>query len=131
MTYANIAAAFNKLITLCNPMKKHKSSLKYHLVFRSQRTDHVKRQKYALKELNTIVLKAIIENSSVAIDPMTQEMADAKLQKFKPNSITKIRNRCIISGKSSTIAPFRVSRIILKELASFGKVPGLSKALNR
>lgn len=44
------------------------------------------------------------------------------------SSITRIKNRCIITGRSKSIYRFfKLSRIQLREFASQGLLPGLSK----
>jgi small subunit ribosomal protein S14 len=44
-------------------------------------------------------------------------------------SPTRSRNRCQITGRSrGTLRKFKVSRIMLRELALAGQIPGLKKA---
>nr|YP_009861061.1 30S ribosomal protein S14 [Jaagichlorella hainangensis]QKJ84917.1 30S ribosomal protein S14 [Jaagichlorella hainangensis] len=44
-------------------------------------------------------------------------------------SITQIKNRCVISGRARSILRFcRLSRIVLRDKASRGLIPGASKA---
>jgi len=44
-------------------------------------------------------------------------------------SPVRLRNRCQLTGRSrGTLRKFKVSRIMLRELALAGKIPGLKKA---
>lgn len=45
------------------------------------------------------------------------------------SSLTRVCNRCLISGrKRAYYRRFKVSRIVLRELASSGQLPGVKKA---
>ncbi len=45
------------------------------------------------------------------------------------SSATRHRNRCELTGRArGTYRKFKLSRIKLRELGSFGKIPGLTKA---
>ena len=47
----------------------------------------------------------------------------------RDSSPTRSRNRCQLTGRSrGVLRKFKVSRIMLRELALTGKVPGLKKA---
>jgi len=55
----------------------------------------------------------------------------AKFEKMKkePKFSTRRQNRCEITGRSRGVyRKFRVSRIVLRELALRGMVPGMRKA---
>jgi ribosomal protein S14 len=47
--------------------------------------------------------------------------------KRKKGTITRIRNRCIISGRSRILGTFGLSRISFRRLAGLGQIPGLVK----
>lgn len=48
---------------------------------------------------------------------------------FKNSSITKIKNKCLISGRNrSVLKKFRLSRMFLKNLGVSGYINGLRKA---
>jgi ribosomal protein S14 len=53
-----------------------------------------------------------------------------KLSKLPRNSsLTRIRNRCIVSGRARSVYRlFHISRIVLRELASGGRILGLKKS---
>lgn len=148
----------------------------FDLAFRSQITDLKRREKYALKELRTRVLKAILEkepgrlstNINFPNRPSTVDhllaplwgskkadhrylisaaeykkrnlafdggairiLAENQLQGLKQNTLTRIRNRCVLSGRSSTLRKFRLSRIAFRELAGSGKLQGVTKRLQK
>ena len=47
----------------------------------------------------------------------------------RDSSPTRSHNRCQITGRSKgTLRKFKISRIMLRELALAGKIPGLKKA---
>jgi small subunit ribosomal protein S14 len=44
-------------------------------------------------------------------------------------SPTRLHNRCLLTGRSKAfLRKFKISRIMLRELALAGKIPGLKKA---
>lgn len=73
-------------------------------------------------------LKAIIMNRGLPMDERLQ--AQMKLSKMPRNgSKVRHRNRCELTGRArGTYRKFKLSRIKLRELGSFGKIPGLTKA---
>jgi small subunit ribosomal protein S14 len=73
-------------------------------------------------------LKAIIMNRSL---PMEERMeAQFKLSAMPRNGAqVRHRNRCELTGRArGTYRKFKLSRIKLRELGSFGRIPGLTKA---
>jgi small subunit ribosomal protein S14 len=73
-------------------------------------------------------LKAIIMNREAPFEDRLQ--AQIKLSAMPRNgSATRHRNRCELTGRArGTYRKFKLSRIKLRELGSFGKIPGLTKA---
>ena len=59
-----------------------------------------------------------------------KRIAQAKLEKLPRNSCMARRtNRCELTGRSrGTYRKFRLSRIMLRQLALEGKIPGMTKA---
>ena len=72
--------------------------------------------------------KAIAMDKNAA--PEERIQAQFALQKFPKNSAKcRIRNRCRITGRSrSYYRKFGLSRVELRDLASFGEIPGLVKS---
>ena len=73
-------------------------------------------------------LKKIIKNKKL---PLNERFAaQLKLSKLPKNSSkTRIRNRCEITGRPHGVyRKLRISRIALRDLASKGKIPGMTKS---
>ena len=73
-------------------------------------------------------LKKIIRNKKL---PLTERFAaQLKIAKLPRNSAkTRIRNRCEITGRPHGVyRKLRISRIALRDLASKGKIPGMTKS---
>ena len=73
-------------------------------------------------------LKKIIKNKKLPLEE--RFAAQLKLAKIPRNSAkTRIRNRCEISGRPHGFyRKLRISRIALRDLASKGKIPGMTKS---
>ncbi|MDE5060765.1 MULTISPECIES: 30S ribosomal protein S14 [Wolbachia] len=74
-------------------------------------------------------LKSIINNKNLSI--VERFTAQNKLIKKLPrnSSKTKIRNRCALTGRSRGVyRKFGLCRIVLRDLCSFGQVPGVTKS---
>ena len=90
---------------------------------------NLKRIKLAKKFLSKREnLKKIIRNKKL---PLEQRFAaQLKLAKIPRNSAkNRIRNRCEITGRPHGVyRKLKISRIALRELASKGRIPGMSKS---
>ena len=73
-------------------------------------------------------LKKIIKNKKLPLEERFK--AQLKLAKIRRNSAkNRIRNRCEITGRPHGVyRKLRISRIALRELASSGKIPGMTKS---
>ena len=73
-------------------------------------------------------LKKIIKNKKLPLED--RFAAQLKLAKIPRNSSkTRIRNRCEISGRPHGFyRKLKISRIALRDLASQGKIPGMTKS---
>ena len=73
-------------------------------------------------------LKEIISNKKLPLDERFK--SQLKLAKLPRNSAkTRIRNRCEITGRPHGVyRKLRISRIALRDLASKGKIPGMTKS---
>ena len=80
-------------------------------------------KKYANKRA---ALKKIIKNKKLA----ERFAAQLKLNKLPKNSAKeRIRNRCEVSGRPHGVyRKLKISRIALRDLASSGKIPGMTKS---
>ena len=73
-------------------------------------------------------LKKIIKNKKL---PLTERFeAQLKIAKLPRNSAKiRVRNRCEITGRPHGFyRKLRISRIALRDLASNGKIPGMTKS---
>ena len=90
---------------------------------------NLKRIKLAAKFLKKrTALKKIIKNKALSLSD--RFAAQLKLNKLPKNS-AKIRivNRCEITGRPHGVyRKLRISRIALREMASSGKIPGMTKS---
>jgi len=86
----------------------------------------IKLTKKFLKKRNE--LKKIINDKKLPLDERFK--AQLKLSKMPKNSAkTRIRNRCEITGRPHGVyRKLRISRIALRELASKGRIPGMTKS---
>ena len=73
-------------------------------------------------------LTKIIKNRKLPLDERFN--AQLKLSKLPRNSAKiRIRNRCEITGRPHGVyRKLRISRIALRDLASKGKIPGMTKS---
>jgi small subunit ribosomal protein S14 len=73
-------------------------------------------------------LKATIMNQALSIEERFK--ATLKLASLpRDGSKTRVRNRCEVSGRPRAYyRKLRMSRIALRELGNFGKVPGIVKS---
>ena len=73
-------------------------------------------------------LKKIVKNRKLTLDERFK--AQLKLAKLPRNSSkTRIRNRCEITGRPHGVyRKLKISRIALRELASKGRIPGMTKS---
>lgn len=73
-------------------------------------------------------LKAIAKDRSIS--PEEQFAARLKLAELPRNSSkVRIRNRCEVSGRPRAFyRKFKLSRIALRDLASTGQIPGMTKS---
>ena len=73
-------------------------------------------------------LKKIIKNKKLPLEE--RFAAQLKLAKIPRNSAkVRIRNRCEITGRPHGVyRKLKISRIALRDLASKGKIPGMTKS---
>lgn len=73
-------------------------------------------------------LKAIVMNKELPFEERLE--AQMKLSALPRNGAkNRYRNRCELTGRArGTYRKFKLSRIMLRELGSFGRIPGLTKA---
>ena len=74
--------------------------------------------------------EALVKKYADVRRQLKKEKNFAALAKLpRDSSPTRSRNRCQLTGRSrGTLRRFKISRIMLRELALAGKIPGLKKA---
>jgi len=112
-----------------NLSKKSYSSESFLKAKNSAIQRNLKRIKLAKKFLKKREnLKKIIKNKKLPLED--RFAAQLKLAKIPRNSSkTRIRNRCEITGRPHGVyRKLKISRIALRDLASKGKIPGMTKS---
>lgn len=73
-------------------------------------------------------LKKIANDDSLALEDRFE--ARLKLAEMPRNSsATRIRNRCVVTGRPRAFyRKLKMSRIALRDLASIGQIPGMTKS---
>jgi small subunit ribosomal protein S14 len=86
------------------------------------------RKKVNSKKAKRAELKAIISNRT--LPPEDRFAAQLKLSAMpRTSSATRIRNRCMVTGRARGVyRKFNISRIMLREMAAEGLIPGVRKA---
>jgi small subunit ribosomal protein S14 len=74
--------------------------------------------------------EALVKQYAEVRRQLKKEKNFAGLAKLpRDSSPTRSHNRCLLTGRSrGVLRKFKVSRIMLRELALAGKIPGLKKA---
>jgi small subunit ribosomal protein S14 len=94
------------------------------MVEREKKRQHLVKQHAAKRA----ALKAVVNDQSVAIEERFK--ATLKLAQMPRNSsATRLHNRCELTGRpKGYYRKLKLSRIMLRELSSFGQVPGMVKS---
>lgn len=88
-----------------------------------------KKQRVLFKEfeLTQLILKSISKNFKLP-KQLRWEIKDNNFKLDMNSSITRIKNRCILTGRSKSIYRFfKLSRLQLRLLASKSLLPGVNK----
>ena len=74
--------------------------------------------------------KLLKQANNKKLSPDEQYQARLKLSKIPRNaSKVRIRNRCVLTGRPRGVyRKFTLSRIVFRELASIGHIPGITKS---
>ncbi|MDR2646446.1 MAG: 30S ribosomal protein S14 [Holosporaceae bacterium] len=86
------------------------------------------RKRVAAKKAKRAELKAIISDKTQLLDKrFAMQLKLAKMP--RTSSATRIRNRCMVTGRARGVyRKFNISRIVLREMAAEGMIPGVRKA---
>ena len=90
--------------------------------------DNLRRVKVEQQESRRTRFKVIQSNQALPLDK--RFLALIKLSRFSQNSSrVRIQNRCVLTGRARGIYRFfKMSRIMIRELAAKGLLPGVKKA---
>ena len=90
--------------------------------------DKNRRNLYKILEKKKIILNYIIRNLNLS-KKLRYKAYILLIKIGEQNSITKIKNRCILSNRSKAIyRRFKLSRIFFKQYALKGSIMGVKKA---
>lgn len=90
--------------------------------------DKNKRLNYKKNEIKNKILKSFLKNFSVS-DTIKIKFGQDLFFKKTNNSITKVRNRCLLTGRSrANSILFKISRIKLRELSGAYLLNGVYKS---
>merc|ERR1712150_28277 len=89
-----------------------------------------KRRRQTLKEYGPLRLRLNSIRKNELLPKELQEVADKEIADLpKDSSITRVVNRCIISGRArGTVRGYRISRINWRKLADYSKLPGIKRS---
>ena len=90
--------------------------------------DHKKRILYAKYESQRLQLTALIHDSKVPHNIRRECQKDCH-RLPRNSSLTRVRNRCVLTGRGRSVYRFcRLSRILVRSLASQGLIQGVQKS---
>mmetsp|Transcript_5056 Transcript_5056/g.10982 ORF Transcript_5056/g.10982 Transcript_5056/m.10982 type:complete len:113 (+) Transcript_5056:50-388(+) len=91
--------------------------------------DHFRRLLVQEHEADRAVYKAIVTDQTVPLDMRLQVQRLFETEQPRDASATRVKNRCVLTGRSRSVHRFaRLSRIMVRQLAHYGLLPGVSKA---
>ncbi len=90
--------------------------------------DKNRRTSFQIIEKKSLILRYIIQNLNLSNS--IRNLAYSELTNLiKKNSITKIRNRCILTNRARAVyRKFKISRLFFKKYALQGELLGVKKA---
>jgi ribosomal protein S14 len=92
--------------------------------------DKKRRLLYQQYEMRRIILKSLLVSSHNKLSIFEKNFIEYLLMKLpKDSSLTRIRNRCIITGRGrGVLSKFRLSRIMFKKYGLMGWISGVRKS---
>ena len=90
--------------------------------------DQKKRVSLQKKEVKRLLYKSMLNNAHISSE--VKSLIAYKMNSLPRNSsLFKTKNRCIKTGRGKAVySKFRLSRLSFRDLASFGNLPGVTKA---
>jgi small subunit ribosomal protein S14 len=93
--------------------------------FSSITSDQKRRFAFCRDELKGRMIKSVLKKEGLRRLSLVKPIYKAINRKI--GSISRVKNRCVLTGHPVGISKLGVSRIMLRNLGGFGKIPGLVK----
>ncbi|GLC41177.1 hypothetical protein PLESTB_001529900 [Pleodorina starrii] len=91
--------------------------------------DHVRRLLVEQHEVDRQVFKAMTTDKSLPLDIRLQVQRLFETEVPRDSAPNRVVNRCVLTGRARGVQRFaRLSRIMLRQLAHNGFLPGVAKA---
>ncbi|KAG2501339.1 hypothetical protein HYH03_001129 [Edaphochlamys debaryana] len=91
--------------------------------------DHMRRMLVQEHEVDRSVFKAMVTDRTLPLDMRLQVQRLFETEVPKDSAATRVVNRCVLTGRARGVWRFaRMSRIMIRQLAHQGQLPGVSKA---
>lgn len=91
--------------------------------------DHLRRQLVEQHEVDRHVFKAIVTDKTLPMDVRVQVQHLFETEVPRDSAPNRVVNRCVLTGRARGVQRFtRLSRIMIRQLAHHGFLPGVSKA---
>jgi len=91
--------------------------------------DKKRRSLFVRKELSQINKKSFYYDTTIPLDLRINRQRFYLNQSLKNQYAVRIQNRCILSGRSSSVSKFfKLTRMKFKNLANDGLIPGIKKS---
>lgn len=92
-----------------------------------EKNKHRKKLALSYAEKRKKLKKIIYDKSTTSEERFTLQKKLAELP--RNGTFVRVRNRCAVTGRPRGVyRKFRLSRIALRDLASIGQIPGMTKA---
>lgn len=91
--------------------------------------DHTRRLLVEQHEADRQLYKAMVTDTSLPLGMRLQVQRLFESELPKDSAATRVVNRCVLTGRARGVQRFaRISRIMIRQLAHHGFLPGVSKA---
>lgn len=102
-----------------------------YLIGRTNRAikDHWRRQTAAAYEADRALYKAMVTDQTLPFAARQQAQRLFETEVPRDSAATRIRNRCALTGRPrGVLRHFRLNRVLFRQLAGEGLLPGVHKA---
>lgn len=89
--------------------------------------DRSRRLAFSSAELDFLLFRVLVRNR--LLSPATRSGFYLRFPVRAWNSVVRVRNRCVLTGRSgSPVSRFKLSRITFRELANSGQLSGVARS---